>query len=305
MKPKLKVILPVLVALGLCAAAFVYASHYSVPVLQPRGPIGEKERGVLGVALLLGMIVILPVFALTIAIAYRYREGNPKRVTYAPNWSTNKFAETIWWAFPIAIIGVLSVITWQSSYALDPFKQVPSAKNSLHVQVVALDWKWLFLYPDQGVASVNLVAIPTDTTVDFEITSDTVMNSFWVPQLGGQMYAMPGMKTHLNTLATQTGSYAGAAANISGSGFAGMKFTVAATTQKDFDAWVKTAKSSSKTLDAAAFASLQKPSKSNPTNLYKSYQPGLYDRIVMKYMIPTQTQTKTQTNMPTHMVGAN
>lgn len=286
MRRKLKVIVPVLLTLLLALVAVIYVRRFSVPILEPRGIVGEKERSLLGFTLLLGLGVVIPVFILTIAIAWRYRESNPKKVSYTPDWSTNKLFETIWWGIPIVIIGVLCVVTWRTTHQLDPYKQLASTKQTMKIQVISLDWKWLFLYPDQGIATVNVAAIPKDTPVDFQITSDTVMTSFWVPQLGGQIYAMPSMTTHLNLMANQTGSFAGSAANISGKGFAGMKFSVKSMDDQSFNSWVKQAKQSPNTLDRAGYESLYKPSENNLDSFYKSYKSNLFEDIIMKYMMP-------------------
>ena len=286
MYKKLKVLLPILLALAVFAVAGWYLHRTSTPILQPRGIVGQKERGLLGFTLLLGMTVIIPVFVMAIVIAYRYREDNPKKVAYTPDWSSHRVAEFIWWGIPIAIIGILGVVTWRSTYQLDPYKALASSKKPLTVQVVSLDWKWLFIYPEQGVASVNLAPIPVGTSVDFEITSDTVMNSFWVPQLGGQIYAMPGMVTHLHMMANQPGDYAGSSANISGSGFAGMKFTVRGVSEAGFNTWLASAHRSKQALSPAAYAELARPSKVNPQTVYGHVSSELYDTIVMKYMMP-------------------
>lgn len=291
MKNKLKVILPVVLALVVFASAALYLMHTSVPVLEPRGIIGQKERGLLGFTLMLGMAVIIPVFVLTIAIAYRYRENNPKKTAYTPEWSSHRVAEVIWWGIPIVIIGILGVVTWRTTYQLDPYKQLASDQKPLTVKVVSLDWKWLFIYPDQHVASVDMAPIPVGSSVDFEITSDSVMNSFWVPQLGGQIYAMPGMITHIHMMASQPGNYAGSSANISGSGFAGMKFNVKGVSRSDFNTWVSSAQHSDNTLSMAAYSHLALPSKVNPQTVYKGVPDELYDTIVMKYMMPSTTNT--------------
>lgn len=292
MKKKLKVILPILLTLAVVLAAVLYLRHVSIPVLQPRGVVGQKERNLMVFTVLLGFAVVIPVFIMTTMIAWRYREGNPKKVAYTPDWSTHRVAETIWWGIPIVIIGVLAVVTWRSTHQLDPYKSLASYHGKqMTVQVVALDWKWLFIYPEQHVASVNLAQIPVGTSVDFEITSDTVMNSFWVPQLGGQIYAMPGMTTHLHLMASKAGDFAGSSANISGSGFAGMKFTVRGGSASDFSAWVKSAQHSSTALNEQTYAKLAAASKNNPVAYYSSVDNRLYDTIVMKYMMPMSSDT--------------
>jgi len=293
MKLKLKIVLPVAFAVLVAVVTVWYLKRHSVPILQPRGVVGQKERGLLGFTLLLGMTVLVPVFIMATVIAYRYREDNPKRVSYTPEWSTHRVAETIWWGIPITIIAILGVVTWRTTHQLDPYKTLASSKKPLTIQVVSLDWKWLFIYPEQHVASVNLAPIPVGTSVDFEITSDTVMNSFWVPQLGGQIYAMPGMVTHLHLLANQPGDYAGASANISGSGFAGMKFTVRGSSQANFNAWLNTAEHATQPLSSATYATLAKPSKNMAPTVYNHVQNDLYDTIVMNYMMPSDTKSTT------------
>lgn len=289
MKQKLKIIIPILLALGVVLAAALYLRHQSIPVLQPKGIIGQKEHGLMIFTVILGFAVIIPVFIMAIAIAYRYREGNTNtRVKYTPEWDTHRVAEFIWWGIPIAIIAVLSVVTWVSTHQLDPWKPVASTQKKLTVQVVSLDWKWLFIYPEQHIATVNFVQFPAGTPLDFEITSDTVMNSFWIPQLGGQIYAMPGMVTQLNLEATNPGSYNGSSANISGSGFAGMKFTAKSSSLADFNAWVQSVKHSKSQLTAATYSQLARPSEDNQPAYYNSTTSSLYDTIVLKYMMPLQ-----------------
>jgi cytochrome o ubiquinol oxidase subunit 2 len=184
------------------------------------------------------------------------------------------------------IITILSVVTWISSHELDPYRAIDAKHPAITVQVVALDWKWLFIYPQQRVASVNMFEMPLNTPVSFEITSDTVMNSFWVPNLGGQIYAMPGMSTQLHLIANRTGNFPGSSANISGQGFAGMTFTAKAVTQANFNSWMKTLQKSPKHLTQTAYNQLAMPSENSPVSYYSSAQNDLYDMMVMKYMTP-------------------
>jgi cytochrome o ubiquinol oxidase subunit 2 len=263
-------------------------------VLQPAGEIGTKERNLIIFCSLLSITVVVPVFWLLGYFAWKYREGN-KHAVYDPEHGGSVLAETIWWLVPTVLIGIIAVITWRSSYALDPFKSLASNKPTLHVQVVALDWKWLFIYPDQHVASVNEAAVPVGTPVDFEITSDTVMSSFWDPQLGGQMYAMPGMSTQLNLQAAKVGDYRGVAANVSGKGFAGMKFAIKAMPSQGFTNWITTAKHSKQGLNTGSYARLARPSENNKPAYYGSVGPELYDTIMMKYMMPMGGNTNVET----------
>ncbi len=284
--------------LGLAVVAVTgwYLHGHLISVLQPAGKVGAKERNLMAFCAALSVTVVVPVFALLWHIAWKYREDNAAHAKYTPDVDGNRLAETVWWLIPTVLIGIVSVITWRSSYAMDPFKPLTSTKPTLHIQVVAMDWKWLFIYPDQHIATVNEVAIPVDTPVDFEITSDAVMTSFWAPQLGGQMYAMPGMSTHLNLMASKSNNYGGVAANISGKGFADMKFTVRAMPQVGYNAWLRLVHNLYPAqLSTTTYAQLAKPSENVPVTYYSKVQPDLYDTIVMKYMMPIGDGTNTQT----------
>jgi cytochrome o ubiquinol oxidase subunit 2 len=286
MSKKQKQTLGAVLAAGLLSVIIHYLLTANIQVLQPVGIVGQKEKHLMIVAILLCLIVVLPVFTMTIFIAWKYREGNQK-AKYNPDWDHSRLFETVWWDIPFIIFGILSVVAWNSSHDLDPFKVLaaPGVKP-LNIQVISLDWKWLFIYPDQHIASVNRVEFPVNTPVNFELTSDSVMNSFWVPSLGGQIYTMPGMSTQLHLMADKLGSYDGSSANISGNGFAGMTFTAVSATGEDFGRWIDAAKSSGKSLDAATYDRLAEPSHDNRVAYYSSPQPGLFDDVVMKYMIP-------------------
>jgi cytochrome o ubiquinol oxidase subunit II len=258
---------------------------HTLAVLSPQGLIAAKERSLIILATLLMLLVVVPVFILTFTIAWKYRAGNPK-ATYTPEWSHHTLLELTWWAIPCAIIGILAVITWTSSHDLDPFQPLDTATRPLTVQVVALQWKWLFIYPEQHIASLNQLEIPAGTPVSFEITSDAPMNSFWIPQLGGQVYAMSGMSTQLHLVADQPGTYRGVSANLSGRGFAGMSFTTKATSQAEFDQWVKAAQQSSRSLGLDAYGQLARPSEHDAPAVYRLTANDLYDRTIRKYMMP-------------------
>jgi cytochrome o ubiquinol oxidase subunit 2 len=236
-------------------------------------------------ATLLMLIVVIPVFVLTAFIAWRYQEGNTK-AKYTPDWDHNTILEFTWWALPLLIISILAVVAWRSSHELDPFKPVYAARSPITIQVVALDWKWLFIYPGQNIATVNYVQFPEKTPVNFQITSDAPMNSFWIPSLGGQIYAMSGMSTQLHLIADGVGSYNGVSANISGRGFAGMKFLAVSSTQADFDSWVGSVKQTRNYLGILQYNKLAAPSENNPASYYSSVDTGLYDHILMKFMMP-------------------
>jgi cytochrome o ubiquinol oxidase subunit 2 len=282
-KYRLVLLLVLLVAFG--GLAWHYLSTTNIAVLNPKGPIADKQRNLIYFTLGLVSIVVIPVYALALAFAWRYREGN-KKAKYSPNLDGSRIAETFWWLIPGAIILVLSVVTWRSSHQLDPSVPIASSKPPLTVQVIAMDWKWLFIYPQQNVASVNLLQIPVGTPVDFEITSDAPMNSFWIPQLGGQIYAMAGMSTQLHLEATSPGSYYGSSANISGRGFAGMNFIARASSNKNFSRWVQTARSSADVLSLERYNQLARPSQNNPVALFSATDPGLYGDVLNRFMLP-------------------
>ena len=282
MNKKLKIIGLILLVIGFLFIAFWNLHNTSIPVLEPKGQIGIKERNLLIFAIVLSLIVVIPVFILLFSFAWKYRESNTK-AQYSPDLDHSRIAETIWWLIPSVLITVLSVVTWNSSHQLDPYKAILSKNKQLTIQVVALDWKWLFIYPEQHIASVNQVQIPINTPVDFEITSDSVMNSFWIPQLGGQIYAMPGMSTNLNLMANQTGSFRGSSANISGSGFAGMSFVVKSTSTNEFENWANFVQHSSNGLNTGTYNKLAHPSENSPVAFYSYRMPDLFGTILMKY----------------------
>lgn len=261
-----------------------YLSHFNIQVLNPKGTIAHQERNLIIFTVLLGLLVVIPVYIMTFTIAWKYREGN-KKATYRPNWDHQPLAETLWWGIPAAIIAVLSVVTWTTSHSLDPHKQISSAPP-MKIQVVALDWKWLFIYPSQGIASVNYVQFPVNRPVQFEITSNGPMNSLWIPQLGSQIYAMAGMSTYLNLEADKVGDYQGSSANISGKGFAGMHFTARASSDSEFSAWMSGVQSSSGKLDTTAYNVLARPSEDNPPATYAAVVPNLYNKVVLGFQLP-------------------
>lgn len=263
----------------------------NVAVLNPKGAIAQEQFNILIFAALLSLVVVIPVFGLTFYIARKYRAGNTK-AEYSPDWDHSRLAETIWWAIPIALVTVLAVITWKTAHSLDPFRPIQSDKKPITVQVVALQWKWLFIYPEQDIAVVNQVQFPVGTPVNFEITADAPMNSFWIPQLGGQIYAMAGMQTKLHLIADEAGTYNGSSANISGSGFAGMRFKAKATSQADFDKWVQSAKASPDMLTMDVYDELAEQSTDNPVAYYSSRDENLYNTIITKYMTPGMRTTE-------------
>lgn len=282
MKRSHKAIIVGAIATLLLLVGYIVLHGANFQVLNPAGQIADKQMNLIIFAASLSMIVVIPVFFLAFYFLYKYREE--KHAKYSPNLDGNVFAEITWWAIPTVLIVILSVVTWNSTHDLDPFKPIASKTKPMTIQVVALEWKWLFIYPEQNIASVNQVNFPEKTPVKFEITADAPMNSFWIPQLGGQIYAMTGMSTNLNLEASGVGTYRGSSANLSGEGFSGMHFKANSMTQQDFDAWVKTAKKSPDNLTSNIYEQLSEPSKNNPVQLYASKQPELFHSVLEKYM---------------------
>ncbi len=285
MSTKFKLAFLILLLFGAGLLIVFYLSNHSIAIFDPQGIIALQQRDLIVTAILLSLTVVLPVFALTIFIGFKYREGN-NSADFSPDWKHNKFIEFSWWAIPSLVIMALAVLTVNKTHELDPFKPIESANKTLTIQVVALQWKWLFIYPEQDIATVNFVQFPVDTPVNFELTADAPMNSFWIPKLGGQMYAMPGMGTKLNLLANSTGEFSGSTAEISGKGFAGMRFTAKSSSLSDFDTWVQEVRDSTKTLDLTSYKKLASPSENNPIAFYSSTKSGLYNDVIMQFMMP-------------------
>lgn len=288
MKRKYELIIAALLSLVIILVAVVWLSGANIAVLNPQGLIAHKQRDLIIVATLLMMIVVVPVYILTFGIAWKYRASN-KKAKYSPDLDGNKLAEAVWWLIPLAIITILGGIIWTSSHELDPFKPLQSDKKPVTIQVVAMQWKWLFIYPEENIATVNYVQFPEKTPINFKITADAPMNSFWIPSLGGQIYAMSGMSTKLHLIADKSGTYQGSSANISGKGFAGMKFIAKSTTEDRYESWIQRVKSTGSVLDENSYAKLAKPSTNNKTQYYILGNNKLYDTVIMKYMEPSNS----------------
>jgi cytochrome o ubiquinol oxidase subunit 2 len=268
-------------ALPLVAAAPLLGGCDQIALLDPKGPIGVDEKHLMVVATLLMLIVVVPVIVMTIGFAWRYRASNTRAV-YTPNWSHSNKIEFVVWLVPCLIIAVLATITWTSTHTLDPYRPIASSAEPLDVEVVSLDWKWLFIYPKQHIASVNELAVPVGTPVRFRLTSNTVMNSFFIPQLGSQIYTMAGMETKLSLLASEPGDYLGISANYSGGGFSDMTFHTLAMSQGDFDNWVKKVRASPQKLTTASYRALAAPSEKTPVTYYGDVQPTVYHDALNK-----------------------
>jgi cytochrome o ubiquinol oxidase subunit 2 len=254
-------------------------------VLDPAGNIAAQQRDLLIASVVLMLLIIVPVMVLIVLFAWRYRASN-KDATYDPDWDHSTMLELVIWSAPLLIIICLGAMTWLGTHVLDPYRPLakvegvqavdPKAKP-LEVDVVALDWKWLFIYPEYGIATVNEMAAPVDRPIRFKITASSVMNSFYVPALAGQIYAMPGMETTLHAVINQPGSYEGFSANYSGAGFSGMRFAFLGLSDGQFDQWIAKARSGGAgALDRDAYLELLQPSENVPVMRFASVQPGLY-----------------------------
>lgn len=253
-------------------------------VLDPKGQVGMDEKNLIILCTILMLIVVVPVIFLTLYFAWKYRASRDFEI-YTPKWAHSTKIEAVVWSIPILIVVSLSVITWRSTHALDPYAPLEGQGEHLTVEVVSLNWKWLFIYPEQGIATVNELVFPANKPVAFKITSESTMNSFFIPQLGSQIYSMAGMETKLHLIADEPGTYKGISSNYSGAGFTGMKFNAIATpTEDDFEAWVASVKQSQTSLTSGAYEQLAEPSENNPVTYFSKVDDGLFHNIVMKYM---------------------
>ena len=267
--------------LSLCAVTLLGGCS-TILVLDPKGPIGEAERSLIIAAIGLMLIVIIPVFIMAFWFARKFRASNTE-ATYMPKWSHSAKIEFFMWAVPFAIVTVLAILAWTSTHSLDPYKPIHSAEKPINIEAVSLDWKWLFIYPDQNIAAVNQITFPVNVPVSFKLTSDSVMTSFFIPQLGSQMYAMGGMQTRLSLMANQPGAYAGHNQQISGRGYADMHFKANAVSAEEFQSWVKEIRQSPEKLDQDRYEKLAKPSVGyHPVTYFSSVKPDLFVDIMRK-----------------------
>jgi cytochrome o ubiquinol oxidase subunit 2 len=247
-------------------------------VLDPRGPIASAERQILFNSLGIMLAIVIPTIIATLGVAYWFRASNP-RARYLPDFNYSGRLEVLVWSIPIMTVLLVGGVAWVGAHDLDPRKPIGSMAKPVTVQVVSLDWKWLFIYPEQGIASVNQLTIPVGTPISFELTSSGVMNSFFVPQLGSQIYTMAGMVTRVQLQADHPGKYPGLSAQFSGDGFADMRFTVDAVPAENFAQWVDAARSAGPVLDAQAYEELVKPSKAVAPFTYQAVAPRLFSSI--------------------------
>jgi cytochrome o ubiquinol oxidase subunit II len=279
---RLLALLPLAAALGGC----------NFIVLAPAGDITAQQRDLVIISTVLMLLIVVPVMALTVLFAWRYRQSN-ESARYEPEWDHSTKLELVIWSAPLLIIVCLGALTWMGTHLLDPYRSlgriasdrpVDQAKAPLEVDVVALDWKWLFIYPDYGIATVNELAAPVDRPIDFRITASTVMNSLYIPALAGQIYAMPGMETKLHAVVNHAGTYKGFSANYSGAGFSGMHFAFQGLDDKGFDDWIAKAKTAGGTLGRSEYLQLERPSQNEPVRRYASVDGDLY-RVILNMCV--------------------
>jgi cytochrome o ubiquinol oxidase subunit II len=277
---RLKLLLLLPLALALSGCDFV--------VLTPAGDVAAQQRDLVIISTVLMLLIVLPVMALTAFFAWRYRQSNAA-ARYEPEWDHSTQLELVIWSAPLLIIVCLGAVTWMGTHLLDPYRMlgriasdrpVDSGFAPLEVEVVALDWKWLFIYPDYSVATVNELAAPVDRPINFHITASSVMNSFYIPALAGQIYAMPGMQTSLHAVVNKEGTYKGFSANYSGAGFSGMHFAFEALTNEGFDAWIARARASGSTLGRSDYLELERPSENVPVRRYASVDRDLFNAVL-------------------------
>ena len=260
-------------------------------IMNPSGDIAAQQSHLIVVSTVLMLLIVVPVIALVVIFAWRYRQSNSDAggAIYSPDWAHSTQLELVIWSAPLLIIIALGAVTWISTHTLDPYRAlrrldanrpVGAGTKPLVVEVVALDWKWLFIYPELGIATVNELAAPVDQPISFKITASSVMNSFFIPALAGQIYAMPGMQTQMHAVINKPGVFDGFSANYSGAGFSGMRFKFHGLSPAEFDLWVEKAKASGQSLGREAYLQLEKPSQRDPIKRYAVVAPDLYDAIL-------------------------
>ena len=280
---KMLALTPLILALGGCDWV----------VMNPSGDIAAQQRDLIIIATVLMLLIIVPVIALTLFFAWRYRRSN-EAAKYDPDWHHSTRLEIVIWAAPLVIITILGAVTWSSTHLLDPYRPLDriapgrSAENvkPLKVQVVALDWKWLFIYPELGIATVNELAAPVDRPLNFELTSSSVMNSFYVPALAGQIYAMPGMTTKLHAVINKPGVYDGFSANYSGEGFSHMRFKFRGMSEDAFARWTEEVRKGGGRLDGSRYLVLEKPSEKVPPQRFAAVDADLFHKAVNRCVEP-------------------
>lgn len=282
-KRSLQVFASSFIAVALVGVFTFFTKGRAIPVLDPHGTIADQQLILILITVGLGVFVVVPVFILLFVIAFKYRATN-KKARYEPELEGNKLLEVVWWGVPILIILALALITHISTHALDPYKELQSNKAPVKIQVIALNGNWLFLYPDNKIATLNYIKIPEATPVNFTITSDAPMNSFWIPALAGQVYAMSGMATKLHVMANTAGTYDGMTANLSGHGYADMRFKVYSVKQADYELWARDALGTHETLSKDVYDELVPNQPHQAEKTFRLSRPDLFDEVIKKYM---------------------
>ncbi|MES1934912.1 ubiquinol oxidase subunit II [Salinisphaera hydrothermalis] len=263
----------------------------SLSTMMPVGPIGETERNITIFTILLLLFVLIPIVALTLGIAWRYRKSNTDS-TYSPDWDHSWLVECFVWGGPVVILIILSVVTWISTHDLDPYKAIKSDAKPVTIQAVATDWKWLFIYPDEHVASVNEFAFPKDVPLNIRLTSNSVMNAFMIQRMGTQIFAMSGMQTQLHLMSHQTGDFAGGNYQYNGHGFAKNRFVAKAMTKQGYQQWLDKVRAEGKPLDMSRFKQFAKPSVVKNPIYFAPVSSGLFADVIGQFHAPKGPEMK-------------
>lgn len=291
--------LPIYVILiTLAMVAFIaFLAHFApVTVLNPSGTVAKDERNLMLWVVGLMSVLAIPSLFMTYYVAWKYRADNPKHPSFKPEHTASKKMSIVWWGIPTIAALILSCIIWPAAHKLDPYKPLASSVKPVKVQVIALQWKWLFIYPEQHIATLNVLEIPAQTPIDFELTADAPMTSFWIPELGGQIYAMNGMQTQTHFISEKTGTFEGRDAEINGDGYADMSFAVKATTPAEFTAWVAKMKKGNTNLNQNVYNELAKASEDRRQLYYSSVDSNLFMNVLMKDMVPPSEPTHKDAN---------
>lgn len=281
-----RALLAVAIVAGIIDFALLIAfflSGQNIAILNPKGLIAQEQLALLQLTVIILFVIAIPALGSLFFIAWKYRESNSKS-NHDLNAKTSKKVVFAMWAVPTSFILVLASIMWPATHRLVPQDTIASDKQPLTIQVVSMNWKWLFLYPEQNIATVNFVQIPVDRPITFEMTADeSPMSSFWIPNLGGQLYTMTTHVNRLNLMAHEAGDYPGSSAEINGEGFAGMRFIARASSEADFEQWVASVQQGDSELDVVGYDQMLVPSENEPVALYASYETNLFDRVIAKY----------------------
>lgn len=285
--PVFKLLVPVYICIAILFAVLI--SRGSMPLLEPAGYIADIESKVLWGAIIFALVVGITILTAFFVVISRFKEDNHRR--YEPEWKANKLVLSLGWGIPILAIAFISVLIWDTAHMIDQYRPIHSVNKAVTIQVVALQWKWLFLYPNDHIATMNTLEIPANTPINLELTADAPMNGFWIPALSGQISAMPGMITQLHIEADKPGTYAGSPAEISGDDFADMRFTVKAVSSSDYDSWRAVVAKSANVLDYTSYTQLAKPSGDNSVAYYTTSDANLFHEVVMQFMAPDADQS--------------